>query len=243
MKKKRTDTIVMAIVCLLMLGAVITYYYLLIRKYEILNVATLFVWILQKRIPIDTIIFDKKLQYILFTLLYVSFFVFFCKIGIVKTRISRGILSLAFSSAFALQIYISDTILNYISFHEQYKYFSNSTIGKFAISKIWGNSISEYGFGIIMINLLYLLLMLTIILRIRRIISKVDDESDGVRDKKNKHSAHNDKGTNAMVMLMLYKDDDITYRSIVDFVNSLPANDIGLSNLLLIEKKLVNLIQ
>ena len=162
MKTKRAETIILIIINIILFGIAFLYYKLL--KYQ-LYTYSIHQWIqkvFQKNVDVYTIVYDRRVQYVIVTLMFVALFVLICKSRLIKSNKSIMILSGVMSILYTSHMFISDTLINYRSFSEQYRELSDLTFGEFAISKIWNDSISKYGFWIIPINAAFMFLLIFI---------------------------------------------------------------------------------
>ena len=195
MKKKHAGTIVLIIINIILFGITILYYKLL--KYQ-LYTFSLHHWIqkvFQKNIDVYSIIYDRRVEYIIITVLFVVLFALICKSQLIKSNKSKKILSGVMSILYTSHMFISDTLINYRSFSEQYRELSDLTFGEFAISKIWNDSISKYGFGIIPINAAFMFLLIFIFSYIKtslRFFIYEDYMEEDASDKKSLNRARTD---------------------------------------------------
>lgn len=162
MKTKRAGTVVLIIINIILFGITILYYKLL--KYQ-LYTFSLHHWIqkvFQKNIDVYSIIYDRRVEYIIITVMFGVLFTLFCKSQLIKSNKTKKILSCVMSILYTSHMFISDTLINYRSYSGQYRELSDLTFGEFAISKIWNDSISKYGFWIIPINAAFMFLLIFI---------------------------------------------------------------------------------
>lgn len=256
MAKKHAGFIAIVLVNIFLIGLTTAYYYL--HKYDYYYTMELHNWILkvfQKDVPLYTIIHNKLLQIVLIGITFAALYMFI--IRYLKNSKGRKILAVAMGLLYAAQIFFTDTWMNYGRFSYRFRDISDLKFSEFAISSIWGNAISKYGFFILLI---YFGFMCTALLMINmhrtfivegRLFEEDDDidiehtilnhsEETNKSSKKGKTPSfildYEEHDLGAIRIIELYANDAIGYKGVVDYIESLPPNDIrGLRSLLMIE--------
>ena len=209
MKSKSRGLIPLIIIILILLGIMALYYYFLIN-YRMIGT-------LSGRFGLGTklsgFFYSKRTQYVIYTLLYLGIYALICrnkKWDSVKSIVFRVLLALVMSVIFALQIFISDTLFNYRAYDRWLGKFSYLTLREFAFSDIWRSSISDYGFYIILINVLFAFTLIILASLVKQValdgyhsykeaISEIDellDEDEDENEDENEDSSADDKPDN-----------------------------------------------
>ena len=238
MGKKKTHIIVSIIVSLLLFALMWGYYYLQINRFQVRSISKWLIKIYQKQFPIYTILNSKITQYILFTLVYVAVFHL---INIICRSVRvKNALAVIMGFIFSLQIFITDTLMNFIRFDNDFYKYSQYSLQEFSISGIWNHAISRYGFLIIFIDFGFMCSLLLLMVLIKNIIAEHKHNSDGNDDVdinlnlslpeliKNDDSAAK--------IVSLYINDYVGYKAVVDYIEQLEESVQGFKSLLYIEK-------
>ena len=154
--KRKCENIISIIVSVIVAITTYLFYYLHFNSYSVFEVDK---WIwrhINTEVSVFDIILSRKTELIIFTALYMTIFHL-----INKTNFSQKVkyvIAFIMSIMYALQIYITDTIISYQSFDYTYKDFINLSFSEFSISDIWSREISRYGYWVLII---YLFIMLS----------------------------------------------------------------------------------
>ena len=255
MIKKRVGFIAIVLINIILIGLTTAYYYL--QKHDYYYTMELHNWILkvfQKDVPLFTIIHRKDLQIILLGITFSAIYLFV--IRYMKNGKWRKALAVVMGIVYSVQIFFTDTWMNYRSFSYRFRDISDLKFSEFAILSIWGNAVSKYGFLILLIYFGFMCTAL-LLLDMRRtyivegkLFEDDDTEDEDIQQKfseeMNKSSKktknrfdildydEDDKG--ALRIIELYANEAIGYKGVVDYIETLPPNDIkGLRSLLMIE--------
>ena len=208
--------------------------------------------VFQKEVLVNDILYDRRLQYVLISAMYVALFCLMIKL--IKTDIVRKAVAVFISAIYTGHIFLDDTIINYIRFFDKYHKFSHLSFSEFSISKIWSDSISRYGLLIILINFGFMCAVLFTIITFKNkskegynddnwLFDEEDDidlgNSELAEKRRRAHSIlmdYQENDVGAVRVIELYINDAIGYKAVVDYIDSLPVNDVnGLRSLNLIE--------
>jgi len=253
MVKKYRGNIAFIIINIICIALVSVYHYLQMNSYYTREIYYWFRKVFQKEIPVDDIFYDRRLQYVLISLMYVALFCLVMRF--IKTSIVKKINAVALSVIYTIHMFLDDTIINYFKFFDRYHRLSKLSFSEFSISKIWSDSISRYGLLIVLINFGFMCsLLFSIIMFKTKLIEGNNGDDDWIFDEEDDIDLGNsdlaDKRRRAHSILMNYQENDvgavrvielyindaIGYKAVIDYIDSLPVNDInGLRSLKLIE--------
>ena len=253
MVKKYRGNIAFIIINIICIALVSVYHYLQMNSYYTRDIYYWFRKVFQKEIPVDDIFYDRRLQYVLISLMYVALFCLVMRF--IKTSIVKKIIAVALSVIYTIHMFLDDTIINYFRFFDRYHRLSKLSFSEFSISKIWSDSISRYGLLIVLINFGFMCsLLFSIIMFKTKLLEGINGDDDWILDEdddidfgnsdlaEKRRRAHsilmnyqeNDVG--AVRVVELYINDAIGYKAVLDYIDSLPVNDVnGLRSLNLIE--------
>ena len=176
MPKNKRTTIILVIINTFMIALVSGYHHLQLNDYYTRNIYYWFVKHFQKEISVYRILYDKRLQYVLLSFLYV---LLFCLIIVfIKNIIGEKIIAVILSLIYTAHIFINDTISNYFVFVEKYHKFSDLSFDEFATSDIWKDTISKYGFLILAINFGFMCALIFTILVVKEKVFKGDSDDE-----------------------------------------------------------------
>lgn len=256
MAKKHRGLVALIIINVIIIVLVSAYHYLQVHYFY---TDKIYMWlrkIFQKEVSVYKLIYDKRLQYILLSLMYVALFCLIIKFSN-KLR-TRKVIAVIASLVYSLHIFVNDTLINYRRFYENYHRLSDLTFPEFSISSIWNNAIStKYGFFIILINAAFMCSILFLIILMKSyevegddfdwLFDEEDDDDEPNISEKKSNSPKNKKSISlladyseydigAVRIVELYANDAIGYKAVVDYIDGLAPNDLnGLRSLMLIE--------
>lgn len=253
MVKKYRGNIAFIIIYIICIAIVSVYHYLQMNSYYTRDIYYWFRKVFQKEIPVDDILYDRRLQYVLISLMYVTLFCLVMRL--IKTSIVKKIIAVVLSVIYTIHMFLDDTIINYFRFFDRYHRLSKLSFSEFSISKIWSDSISRYGLLIVLINLGFMCALLFSIIMFKTklvegnsgdddwILDEDDDivfgNSDLAQKRRRAHSIlmnYQENDVGAVRVVELYINDAIGYKAVLDYIDSLPVNDVnGLKSLKLIE--------
>ena len=253
MIKKYRGNIAFIIINIICIALVAGYHYLQMNSYYTMDIYYWFRKVFQKEIPVDDIFYDRRLQYVLISLMYVALFCLVMRF--IKTSIVKKIIAVVLSVIYTMHMFLDDTIINYLRFFDRYHRLSKLSFSEFSISKIWSDSISRYGLLIVLINFGFMCALLFSIIMFKTKLIKgnngdddwlFDEEddidlgnSDLVEKRSRAHSIlmnYQENDVGAVRVVELYINDAIGYKAVIDYIDSLPVNDAnGLRSLKLIE--------
>ncbi len=253
MVKKYRGNIAFIIINIICIVLVSVYHYLQMNSYYTRDIYYWFRKVFQKEIPVDDIFYDRRLQYVLISLMYVALFCLVMRF--IKTSIVKKIIAVVLSVIYTIHMFLDDTIINYFRFFDRYHRLSKLSFSEFSISKIWSDSISRYGLLIVLINFGFMCSLLFSIIMFKTkllegnngdddwFLDEGDDidfgNSDLAEKRRRAHSIlmnYQENDVGAVRVVELYINDAIGYKAVLDYIDSLPVNDVnGLKRLKLIE--------
>ena len=233
MPKNKRTTIILVIINTFMIALVSGYHHLQLNDYYTRNIYYWFVKHFQKEISVYRILYDKRLQYVLLSFLYV---LLFCLIIVfIKNIIGEKIIAVILSLIYTAHIFINDTISNYFVFVEKYHKFSDLSFDEFATSDIWKDTISKYGFLILAINFGFMCALIFTILVVKEKVFKGDSDDEEKIGKKKWNASDYSEETymdyfNSLKLpLREYYDGDMLDQDIIEeFIDILTAKEFDL---------------
>lgn len=257
MAKKHRGIVFLVIINIFLIALVVGYHFLQVRDYYTTDIFRWIKKVFQKEVSVYKILYDKRLQYILLSLMYVALFWLSTKFE--KTIHGRKTIAVVVSVLYSLHIFIDDTFVNYRIFTDRYFGISKLSLTEFAISVIWNNAISKYGFFIILINFGLMCALLFMITFFKTDVIddddwlfneddddddtyKVNERGDIRRRAETVIKNYEEEDVGAVRVIELYINDAIGYKAVIDYIDSLPVNDInGLKSLKLIESTIAEM--
>ena len=253
MVKKYHGNIAFIIINIICIALVSVYHYLQMNSYYTRDIYYWFRKVFQKEIPVDDIFYDRRLQYVLISLMYVALFCLVMRF--IKISIVQKMIVVVLSVIYTIHMFLDDTLINYFRFFDRYHRLSKLSFSEFSISKIWSDSISRYGLLIVLINFGFMCSLLFSIIMFKTkllegnngdddwILDEGDDidfgNSDLAEKRRRAHSIlmnYQENDVGAVRVVELYINDAIGYKAVLDYIDSLPVNDVnGLKSLKLIE--------
>ncbi len=230
MTKKKINLIITSVLSILLIILVICYYRLLSNNIVLFNMQNTIEKLYGKSTDghVYNFVYDKKVQFILFILLYGV--IFHLINSIVESSVKKGIIAFIMCLVFSLQVFLTDTAINYSSFRNIYGGMSDLTFKGFAMAKLWWSGMSKYGIFSVLINFLFLFSFMLIMIMIKYLFTKgtsANERMSRVNGMMREMVAiENDQDYNDVCNLVeLYNFGHISKISLLDFISNLPERD------------------